>query len=214
MKTYFSEIDSAINNLLNKLSRQDLNSIFSSFISALSDIMNESDGYTGQHTLRVSQLSFKIAERMNYSADMINDIVFASKVHDIGKVRVSASILARPGKLMDSEVDLIKKHTVIGFNILSKIKNIGKIPLIVYQHHERIDYSGYPNKLGAEDILKEAKVLMVSDVCESIIHHRPYRNALGVEAAIQELEVYKGIKYDLDISNTTIKILEEGFVFA
>lgn len=211
--SYLDEIDGAISNLLDRLSRQDLNNIFSSFIDTLSDITDQKDGYTGSHTKRVSQLAYQIASKMDYDREMVDNIIFASKVHDIGKIRIPTSILARPGKLMSTEIDLIKKHVQIGYDILSKIKNIGKIPQIILQHHEREDSSGYPNQLKGSEIMEEAKVISIADMVEAISNSRPYRAAMGKSAAIYELEKHKGVKYSLKLANVTIKLLDDGFEF-
>ena len=127
-------------------------------------------------------------------------------MHDIGKIRVPAEILSKPGILTPIEFDLVKIHPQTGFDILKNIDFQWPIAQIVLQHHERQDGSGYPNGLMGDDILPEAKILAVSDVVEAMTSHRPYRATLGVDSALEEITANKGKLYDTDVVDATVEL--------
>jgi HD-GYP domain-containing protein (c-di-GMP phosphodiesterase class II) len=120
----------------------------------------------------------------------------AGIIHDLGKIYVPAEILNRPGILDDIEMSMIKKHPRVAYDIMKNINFPWPIADIVHQHHERLDGSGYPNKLKADTICLEAKILAVADVVEAMSSRRPYREALGVEKALEEINKHKGTLYD------------------
>jgi HD-GYP domain-containing protein (c-di-GMP phosphodiesterase class II) len=117
-------------------------------------------------------------------------------VHDLGKINIPAEILTKPAKLTDLEYAIIKTHPQTGYDILRNVDFPWPIAEIVLQHHEKIDGSGYPNGLKGDAILQEAKILCVADVVESIMSHRPYRPALGVDAALDEIRAGRGRLFD------------------
>ena len=137
----------------------------------------------------------------------------ASLVHDLGKIYIPAEILNRPGKLTPLEYELIKAHPAVAYNILKNIDFPWPIAEIVYQHQERINGSGYPRKLKNNDILFEAKILCVADVVEAMSSHRPYRPSLGIEAALEEISINVGIKYDEEVVTICQKIFREKNIF-
>jgi len=151
---------------------------------------------------------------MILSQDKIEGIRITALVHDIGKISVPAEILTKPSKLNEMEFDLIKNHSKIGNDILKKIDFPWPLAEIVLQHHERMDGSGYPAGLSGKKILLEARILGVADVVEAMSSHRPYRPTLGIDKALEEISQNKGILYDPEVVDTTIKLFkEEGFKF-
>ena len=137
----------------------------------------------------------------------------AGDLHDIGKIYVPAEILSKPGKLSEAEYNIIKTHSQVGYDILKTIEFPWPIADIVLQHHERINGSGYPAGIQGKDILLEAKILAVADVIEAMATHRPYRPALSIEDALEEISENKGKLYDPKVVEACLKIFEEGFTF-
>lgn len=186
---------------------------FNSVVSVLSDMLNLKDPYTQFHEKNVAKLALEIAERMGLDEFTIESIRVASMVHDIGKINIPTEILSKPGKLSDIEFEMIKKHPETAYEILRKVDLPWPVADIVYQHHERLDGSGYPRHLKSDEILLEAKIIIVADVVEAMSSHRPYRAALGFEAAIEEIKKNAGVLYDAKIVQICTSILEEGFRF-
>jgi len=172
------------------------------------------DPYTSGHQKRVSQLATAIAERLNLSHDKVEGIRIASLIHDIGKIGIPTEILSKSTILSDIEFSLIKAHSQIGYDILKSIDFTYPVAQIVLQHHEKIDGSGYPNHLKSAEILLESKIICVSDVVEAMSSHRPYRPALGIDAALEEISQNKGILYDPEVVDVCLKLFKEkGFKF-
>lgn len=186
---------------------------FYSIVSVLSDMLNLKDPYTQFHEKNVAKLALEIAERMDLDEFTIESIRVAAMVHDIGKINIPTEILSKPGKLSDIEFEMIKKHPETAYEILRKVDLPWPVADIVYQHHERLDGSGYPRHLKSDEILLEAKIIMVADVVEAMSSHRPYRAALGFEAAIEEIKKNAGVLYDAEIVQICTSIFEEGFRF-
>jgi putative two-component system response regulator len=172
------------------------------------------DPYTAGHQQRVAQLSCAIAKHMGLTSSIVEGIRIAALLHDVGKIRVPVSILNRTGHLLDAELAVVKIHPQIGFEILRNIPFPWPCAQIVLQHHERLDGSGYPFGLQAEEILLEAKILAVADVTEATSSFRPYRPAQGIEAALGELREHRGSSYDTDIVDACLALFEkDGFQF-
>jgi HD-GYP domain-containing protein (c-di-GMP phosphodiesterase class II) len=146
---------------------------------------------------------------MNLSDNQIQGISMAGAVHDIGKISIPAEILSKPGRLTESELNLIKSHPQAGYYILREIDFPWPIAHIVYQHHERMDGSGYPQGLSGEEILIESRILAVADVVEAMASHRPYRPALGIDKALEEDSKNKGTLYDIDVADACSKLFNE-----
>lgn len=173
------------------------------------------DPYTATHERRVADLATAIATEMNLSKECIRGIHLAASIHDVGKLRVPLEILIKPGKITELEFAMIKLHSQAGYNILKDITFPWPIAEVIYQHHERLDGSGYPNGLKAKQILLETRIVSVADVVESMNNHRPYRPALGIEAALEEVNKNKGKLYDADIVELCTKLFRENkFEFA
>lgn len=178
-------------------------------ITALAAIVEMRDPYTSGHQRRVAQLAIAIARKMQLSEEQVEGIHLASVVHDVGKIRVPAEILSKPGRLSELEFALIKDHPRNGYEILSPIDFPWPIAQIVLQHHERLDGSGYPQGLRGEQITLEARILSVADVVEAMSSHRPYRAGLGEEAALGEISANRGMHFDPLVVDACIALFRE-----
>ena len=147
---------------------------------------------------------------MNLSPKQIQGLRLASLVHDIGKINVPTEILSKPGKISTPEMDLIRIHSEAGYNILKNINFPWPISRIVFQHHERMDGSGYPRGISGKDILLEARIIAVADVVEAMASHRPYRPSLGIDKALNEIETNQGILYDKTVAATCLHLFRSG----
>jgi HD-GYP domain-containing protein (c-di-GMP phosphodiesterase class II) len=172
------------------------------------------DPYTSGHQTKVSRLARAIAQDMALSSDTVDNIRIAGSIHDIGKISVPAEILSKPGKLTDVEFSLIKLHPQTGYDILKNAELPYPIAEIILQHHERLDGSGYPQGLKNDQILLESQIIMVADVVEAMASHRPYRPALGVDAALEEIAKNRGVLYDEKVVEACLRLFrEKGFEF-
>jgi len=170
------------------------------------------DPYTSGHQQRVASIAKAIAKEMGMPKEQIEGILMAGLIHDLGKIAIPAEILAKPGPITETEFELIKSHPDVGYEILKNIEFPWPIAHIVLQHHERIDGSGYPSGLSGNQILMEAKILGVADVVEAMASHRPYRPALGIDVALQEISKNSGLLYDPDVADACLTIFrQKGF---
>jgi len=167
------------------------------------------DPYTAGHQLRVANLAIAIAKEMGLPQDKIEGIRMAGSIHDIGKLSIPAEILSKPTKLTNIEFSLIKEHSLSGYEMLKNVESPWPLAQIVYQHHERMNGSGYPRNLKGDEILIEARIMAVADVVESMASHRPYRPTLGIEAALEEIEKNKGILYDAAVVDACLRLFRE-----
>ena len=181
-------------------------------IRAMAIIVEERDPYTAGHQERVANLSVAIARDLNLSEVQISGIRMAGMIHDIGKMKVPAEILSKPTKLSNIEFDLIKTHAEVGYRILGTIEFPYPVAKIAHQHHERIDGSGYPQGIKGNEIFIEARILAVADVVEAMASHRPYRPALGIDAALAEIAKNRGKYYDEAVADSCLRLFrEKGF---
>ena len=193
---------------------QGLKKTMDTTLNTISKIIEVKDPYTAGHQQRVSQLSVAIAKELRLSQDKIEGVRIASLIHDIGKIGQRFEILSRPDELDDGEYNLIKRHSQTGHNILKAINFSYPIAQIVLQHHERLDGSGYPKHLKGNKILLEAKIIGVADVVEAMSSHRPYRPALGINKALEEILQNRDILYDPEVVDACLKLFKEkGFNF-
>ena len=130
-------------------------------------------------------------------------------IHDLGKISVPAEILTKPTKLTDLEFGIIKTHAQSGYDILKDVEFPWPIARMILEHHERMNGSGYPNSLLAEETLLESRILSVADVVESMASHRPYRPSLGIDAALNEIENNRGTLYDTRVVEACLRIFRE-----
>jgi len=168
------------------------------------------DPYTAGHQQRVAQLATAIAGAMGLAAGVIEGIRIAGILHDVGKIRTPVSILNRTGHLLTAEKEVIKIHPQISFEILKNIPFPWPVAQTVFQHHERLDGSGYPLGLKGEAMLLEAKVLAVADVTEATSSFRPYRPAQGIETALAELRSGRGTLYDAEVVDNCLELFTSG----
>jgi PAS domain S-box-containing protein/putative nucleotidyltransferase with HDIG domain len=178
-------------------------------IQVLSAVSEQRDPYTAGHQRRVADLAQAIAQELGLSPDRAEGIRVAGIIHDIGKMSIPAEILSKPTRLSEIEYKMIQSHAQIGHDILGDVKFAWPIANIILQHHERMDGSGYPQGLKGDDILLESRILAVSDVIEAMASHRPYRPALGIEAALKEIENNKGVLYDPAVVSACLTLFRE-----
>jgi len=189
-----------------KVSFEKLQRAMESTIQAISTIVETRDPYTSGHQQRVAALACAIAREMGIPEQEIEGIRMASVIHDIGKIYIPAEILSKPGELTRIEFEMIKSHAQVGYSILESIEFPYPVAMIVKQHHERIDGTGYPDKLSGNAIMKEAKILAVADVVEAMASHRPYRPSKGIDQALEEIARNKGKLYDEKVVDTCIDL--------
>jgi putative nucleotidyltransferase with HDIG domain len=184
---------------------------FEQTVESLSSIVEMRDPYTAGHQVRVAKLACAIASELGMSEEQVNAIRTASLLHDIGKIIVPPEILNKPGKLSVLERSFVEAHVQTGYEILKGIEFALPIAEIVLQHHEKLDGSGYPRGLSGDSILKEARVLTVADIVEAMSSHRPYRPALPLESALEEIGSHKGTLYDADVVDACLRLfIEKG----
>ncbi len=167
------------------------------------------DPYTVEHQQRATHIATVIAEAMGLSPAILETLQVAGRLHDLGKIAVPIEILSKPGKLTDLEFAIIKTHPQVGYNILKPLNFPTEITQTIIQHHERMDGSGYPQGLDGQEIMLEARILAVADVLESMCCHRPYRPALGIEKAMEEITKKRGILYDPAVVDTCWGLYQE-----
>ncbi|MGD0352796.1 MAG: HD domain-containing phosphohydrolase [Dehalococcoidia bacterium] len=172
------------------------------------------DPYTAGHQHRVAKLACSIGRELGLSENQIEGVRVAGTLHDIGKIYVPAEILSRPGRLRQNEINLVKDHAQVGYDLLSTIEFPWPVAQIVLQHHERMNGSGYPLGLSGDEILIEAKIMSVADVVEAMASHRPYRPALSIEEALLEILQQRGVLYSPEAVDACIKVFtQKGFKF-
>jgi PAS domain S-box-containing protein/putative nucleotidyltransferase with HDIG domain len=183
-------------------------------VTALASTVETRDPYTAGHQGRVAQLASAIGQELEVSKSLVEGLRVMGYLHDIGKIAIPTEILCKPGTLSEYEMQIIKGHPLIGHEILKEIEFPCQVARVVLQHHERLDGSGYPAGLLAEDILLEAKILSVADVTEAMASHRPYRPAVGLEKALEEILRHQGILYDPDVVRACLNLFHtKGFTF-
>lgn len=175
-------------------------------ISTITAIVGLRDPYTAGHERKVGNLAVEIAGKMKLSKKQIECIYVAGYLHDIGKISVPAEILSKPGKLSDIEYEVIKAHVTYGYDILKKVNLPWPVAEIVYQHHERIDGSGYPQGLKGDDIKIESNILAVADVIEAMTSHRPYRPGFGINVALKEIEDNSRKLYNTEVAEVALDL--------
>jgi len=195
-------------------SRERLRKNMGAIIQAMSTTIEKRDPYTAGHQRRVAKLCRAIATELGFSWEEIQGLRMAAAIHDLGKINVPAGILNKPGPMSEPELAIIRMHPRTAYDILKGIKFPWPLAETIYQHHERLDGSGYPRQLKGDEILLEARILAVADVVESMASFRPYRPQMDLETAIEELRSQRGILYDPKVVDTCIALItEKGFDF-
>jgi HD-GYP domain-containing protein (c-di-GMP phosphodiesterase class II) len=182
-------------------------------LAVLAEMTESRDPYTEGHQIHVGSLGAAIATHLGLDATMIELIRQSGEVHDVGKIAVPAEILTRPGRLGFHEFELVKTHTTLGADILSKASLPWPLAEVALQHHERMDGSGYPNGLLGSEIIQPAKIIAVADVVEAMTRHRPYRAGLGIDKALDEVSRGAGTSYDADVVKACLAVFAAGFTF-
>ena len=190
----FRRVKQALNRSHERL-RKNMGAI----IQAMSTTIEKRDPYTAGHQRRVTKLCRAIATQLGFNWERIQGLRMAAAIHDLGKINIPSAILNKPGPISEHELAIIQMHPRTAYEILKDIQFPWPIAETIYQHHERLDGSGYPRQLKRDQILLEARILAVADVVESIASFRPYRPELGLKAAIAEIESQKGVLYDTSV---------------
>ena len=184
--------------------------ILDGIVKTLSKIIETRDPYTSGHEDQVAEIACKIAKEMKLTEEQISAIHIAATLHDIGKISVPSEILTKPGRLTDLEREMIKTHSKVANDLLLNIEFPYPIAEIIFQHHERMDGSGYPRGLKGDNIAIEARIIGTADVLDAMASYRPYRPALGVDAAIEEIIKFSGITYDPAVVDACLKIYKHA----
>ena len=191
-----------------------LNKSMEDAIQAVVATIEKRDPYTAGHQRRVAELAERLAAALGLLEDAIHGIRLTASIHDIGKIHVPAEILSYPGQLPEIEYALVRKHAEVGYEILKNVDFPWPVAEMVYQHHERLDGSGYPRGLKGDQIMLGARIIAVADVVEAIALYRPYRPGLGIDAALAEIEQNRGRQYDPDVVDACLRLFrQEGFKF-
>ena len=188
---------------------KDLKKALDAIVHVLALTVEVRDPYTAGHQRRVANLARAIAAEMGLLEEVAESIYMGGVIHDLGKISVPAELLSKPSRLSENEFNLIKDHPQVGYNILKDIEFPWDIARMVLQHHEKMDGSGYPQGLSGEDILLEARILTVADIVEAMASHRPYRPALGIDKALEEISINKGKFYDTEAANACLRIFKD-----
>ncbi len=188
---------------------QRLKKTSTSIIYTMAKILELRDPYTAGHQQRVARLACAIAREMGLTEDEVDGIFLAALIHDIGKIYVPAEILNRPAKLNETEMDLVRTHPNIGYDIVKEIDFSQPVDRIVVQHHERIDGSGYPNGIDGKNIIMQARILAVADVVEAMASHRPYRPAMSLDATLKEIDRCRDTLFDGNVVDACMKVFRD-----
>ena len=184
-------------------------------VNVIASTVEIRDPYTAGHQKRVTDLACAIAAQMGLPEEKFDGLRMAGIIHDLGKIAVPAEILSKPGRITEAEFSIIKSHPQVAYDILKEIEFPWPIAQIVLQHHERMEGSGYPQGLSGADMYQEARIIAVADVVEAMASHRPYRPALGIDVALEEISQNKGAIYDSEVADACLKLFKEKeFKFA
>ena len=169
------------------------------------------DPYTAGHHRRVAELSVRIAQEMELEEEMIKAIELAAVIHDLGKIQVPAEILSKPGRLSEVEFGLVKTHPAVGYELLKDIDFPWPLAEIIRQHHERVDGTGYPRGLKGDQIALESRIICVADTVEAMSSHRPYRPALGIDRALEQIKQDRGTHYDAQVVDACLRVFAGSY---
>ena len=167
------------------------------------------DPYTAGHERRVAQIAAALGAELGFDENRQEGLRAAGHLHDVGKITIPAEILSKPGKLSSIEYQLVQGHSQASYEVLKTVAFPWPVAQVALQHHERIDGSGYPQGLKGESILLEARIMAVADIVEAMSSHRPYRAALGIETALDEIERGCGTSYDPAVVDACLRMFRE-----
>lgn len=189
------------NNYVNKMNKK--------IIRALVRTIDAKDRYTNGHSIRVARYSREIARRLNKSEKEQEEIYYAGLLHDVGKIRIPAAVINKPGKLTDEEYEMLKIHPVTSYHILKDIYDDKTIALAAKFHHERYDGKGYPNGLTGDNIPEIARIIGVADTYDAMTSNRSYRMSLSQQMVRSEIEKGKGTQFDPEIADIMLQMIDE-----
>ena len=179
-------------------------------LTVLGKLLQMRDPYTFAHASGVANIAQRIGQALGWERNRLLAIKLAGELHDLGKISIPLDILNKPGKLTPLEYKFIQEHVKNCYNLIKDIEFPFSLAKIIYQHHERMDGSGYPEELKGEEILLESRILAVSDVIESMVSLRPYRHSLGIDKACEELKSGCGSKYEPRIVEIVFNLIKEN----
>ena len=182
--------------------------VIANLTQVIENIVDVHDPHAAGHQREVALLAKAIAQEMSEDNEFINCICLAAQIHDVGKILIPPEILTVPGKLNNMQQKVIKMHPKTGYSILKPIDFPWDIAQVIYQHHERLDGTGYPQGLPGDQILLESRILAVADVAQAMVSKRSYHTPGSVEKAIEELETNRGKLYDSDVVNTYVSLVK------
>jgi len=183
-----------------------LERLFKSIIDSLVASLDARDEYTKGHSERVRLYSTEIARELGFGKNELSRLQLSAILHDIGKIGVPDSVLNKPGNLLPEEYEIIKRHPVIGYEILKYVEDFEDVREGVKYHHERFDGSGYPEGLKGNEIPTFARIIAVADTFDAMTSNRTYRKALPFEVALNEISKGKGTQFDPEIVNAFLKV--------
>jgi HD-GYP domain-containing protein (c-di-GMP phosphodiesterase class II) len=192
--------------------QEDLRVSLEQTIEVIAETVDQRDPYTAGHQRRVADLCVAIAGKLGLSSERTQGLRLAASIHDLGKIGIPSEILVKPGRLSGNQYNLIKEHAQLGYEIVKRVQFPWPIAQMILQHHERLDGSGYPRGLKADEILLESRILAVADVVEAMSSHRPYRPSRGIDAALDEVMSKSGILYDAEAVKACVNLFRrEGY---
>lgn len=195
-------------HVLNQRQYQQMQSMFESMIQSLASALDAKDAYTCGHSNRVAELSFQLAARLGYDDRALANIRMGGILHDIGKIGVDDSVLRKPTRLTDDEFEQIKRHPVLGYDILKGIDQFSSILPAVRHHHECWDGSGYPDGLVGDQIPRDAQIVAVADAFDAMTSDRPYRPGMPIEKVIDIFRRGRGTQWAADVVDTLLSLPE------
>jgi putative nucleotidyltransferase with HDIG domain len=204
-KDYFILGVDIMNQYAKKSSR-----VIAGLTQVIENMVDAHDPLSAGHQREVALLAKSIAQEMSADDDFINCVFMAAQIHDVGKIMIPHEILTVPGRLNNMQQTVVKRHPQTGYAMLEPLDFPWDIGKVIYQHHERLDGTGYPQGLSGDQTLLESKILAVADVVQAMVSKRPYHTAVSVEKAIEELEAKKGKLYDSEVVNTYVSLVKRA----
>ena len=183
--------------------------LFIHVVQSLADAIDAKDTYTNGHSGRVAQYSREIARRYGYQGKQLDHIYMMGLLHDVGKIGVPDAVINKPAKLNDDEFEQIKNHPVMGAKILKNIKEMPSLAIGARWHHERYDGGGYPDRLKADDIPEEARIIAVADAYDAMSSRRSYRDVLPQGVVREEIEKGRGSQFDPVFAEIMLAMIDE-----
>lgn len=192
-----------------EVAEETLRATFDDFVAAVAKTAELRDPYTAGHQERVTEFATLIARELGVDAETLEGIRVAATIHDVGKLRIPAEILIRPGRLSAAEFESVKQHPRTGYDIVKDVEFPWPVARVILEHHERMDGSGYPQGLVGDEILLESRIVAVAEVLDAVSSHRPYRPAKGIDAAIEILVAGRGTLYDADVVDACLRVVSD-----